>query len=78
MLSKSPENRGTIDYWCESMNILPSTVIVADVIPAKERYPKLFTDERIHNGLIELQLCKNGALIDKQVYLILLFLLLTP
>jgi serine/threonine protein kinase len=67
MISKNPEDRGDVKYWCSHplFNIIPSSASIIDIIPVRERYPEVFTIERLTDGKLELELCQGGIMNKK-------------
>lgn len=68
MTSPSPLDRGDILYWCDVFKVRPCTMLTFDAPTAKSLYPDIFTDEKLTNGKLELELCQ-GSMVNKQVSL---------
>lgn len=68
MISTKPEDRGDVKYWCSYplFNIIPSSTPIIDIIPVRERYPEIFTTERLTDGKLELEICQGG-IVNKKV-----------
>lgn len=68
MTALKPEDRGDVDYWCacSMFNAIPSSEFTQSIIPIQEKYTNIFTTKRLHNGQLQLDLCR-GDNIDEKV-----------